>query len=463
MKTTLLPALIDQLFLASLSRPDPRPRATVIDLGLGLLCGQPPKTVTRAIDWLGQSQEDWSPDYRLFSQTPGEGADFLAPIFRQAVGRVGPAPQCVYVGQDDTLVRKTGKKIPGVAYARDPLSPPFQVNLVRGQRLVPTSVLVQPRGTEHPGRAIPVQFTPAPVPKIPRQATPEELAAVKTMRKKRRLSLVALAQLPFCREQLDQTSPGTPIGLTSVVDGGYAHATFLSGLPAHTEAVARFRQDARWRAYLPPDQRRGARKYGPHRPTPLAYLQDPNQPGEAVSLFIAGPMRTLNFKEIAPLCGPRCAKDRPLRLILIKAAGYRLRQGSKLLYREPAFLITTDLTTPAAVLIAAYLARWEVEVNFRDEKSLLGVGQAQVRHLLSVERAPLFLVACYAMLLLCCIQVGGGQRGEDFEPLPAWRNQKPLRPSTRDLIRRLQKEAADYPTQREKLNPYVENRREVRN
>ena len=78
---------------------------------------------------------------------------------------------------------------------------------------------------------------------------------------------------------------------------------------------------------------------------------------EPVSLFIAGPMRPLHFKEISPVCWPRCAKDRPLRLIVIKAAGYRLRQGSKLLYREPAFLITTDLTPPAAVLIAAYIGQ----------------------------------------------------------------------------------------------------------
>ena len=144
-------------------------------------------------------------------------------------------------------------------------------------------------------------------------------------------------------------------------------------------------------------------------------------------------------------------------MILIKAAGYRLCQNSKLLYREPAFLITTDLTTPAAELIAAYLGRWEVEVNFRDEKTLLGVGQAQVRQPLAVERAPLFLVACYALLLLCCLQVYGDQRGEDFEKLPRWRRSTPLRPSTRDLIRRLQKEASEYPTQREKLNPFCRN------
>ena len=134
----------------------------------------------------------------------------------------------------------------------------------------------------------------------------------------------------------------------------------------------------------------------------------------------------------------------PLRLILIKAAGYRLRKGSKLLYREPAFLITTDLTTPGAELIAAYLARWEVEVNFRDEKTLVGVGQAQVRSSQAVARAPAFLVACYALLLWSNLVVFGDHRTAAFEKLPRWRNAQPVRPSTRDLLRLLQQQAQDY-------------------
>jgi hypothetical protein len=131
-----------------------------------------------------------------------------------------------------------------------------------------------------------------------------------------------------------------------------------------------------------------------------------------------------------------------MRLMVIKAPGYRLRKGSKLLYREPAFLITTDLTTPAQELIAAYLARWEVEVNFRDEKTLLGVGQAQVRNPQSVSRTPAFLVACYSMLLWSSIRVYGDRRTEDFQRLPRWRGDEPARPSTRDLIRLLQQQAA---------------------
>ena len=157
------------------------------------------------------------------------------------------------------------------------------------------------------------------------------------------------------------------------------------------------------------------------------------------------PWRALEYKELRQVCWPKATADRPLRLIVIKPAGYRLRKGSKLLYREPAFWITTDLITPASELMAAYLARWEVEVNFRDEKTILGVGQAQVRHPQSVARAPAFLVACYAMLLWSCLQVYGDRRTQDFAALPRWRTVEPARPSTRDLIGLVQRQAADYP------------------
>ena len=441
MKTSLLDCLRDLLTAAALALADPRPRRKFVHLGLGLLCGQKPKTITSALEWLDQRQEDWSADYRLFSQAHWEAQAAFAPVLTQALSHSSCGTQRVYFGQDDTLLRKASRKIPGTTYARDPLSPPFQVNLVLGQRFVQTSLLLQPGGAEHPWRALPVSFTHAPTPKIPKRASPEEQAALKEVRKKHRLSLVALEQLQFCRRYLDSQPGGRQRWLMDVVDGGYSNRTFFAGLPERTQVVARVRKDAKFRTYLPPDQRQGARKYGPNLPTPFEYLQDPDLPWQSMNVFVAGKLRTLHYKEVPLLCWPKVTQDRPMRLIVIKAPGYRLRQGSKLLYREPAFLITTDLTTPATELIAAYLARWEVEVNFRDEKTLLGVGQAQVRHAQSVARAPAFLVAAYSMLLWSNIRIFGDRRTQQFDRLPAWRNTKPARPSTRDLIRLLQQQA----------------------
>jgi len=59
--------------------------------------------------------------------------------------------------------------------------------------------------------------------------------------------------------------------------------------------------------------------------------------------------------------------DRPLRLVVIAPVGYRLRKNSRLLYRQPAYLICTDVNLPLALVLQYYIWRWGVEVNHRDE------------------------------------------------------------------------------------------------
>ena len=302
MNLSFLDQLRSLLAAASLAVSDPRPRGKFLSLALGLLCAPKPKTITSALEWLEQRQEDWSADYRLFSQAHWDSQDPFLPVFRQALASLACGRERVYTGQDDTLVRKTGRKIPGVTYARDPLSPPFQVNLVLGQRFVQTSLLLQPGGPERPWRALPVSFTHAPTPKIPQRPGPEEQAALEEVRKKHRLSIVALEPLHFCRRQLDLQPGGAPRWIIDVVDGGYSNRTFFRGLFPRTEAVARVRKDAKFRAFLAPAQRQGARKDGPDLPTPLASLQDPNLPWQQCLVFVAGQVRTLPYKELTPLC-----------------------------------------------------------------------------------------------------------------------------------------------------------------
>lgn len=107
---------------AALGVADPRPREKFRQLAVGLVCAPNPKTITSALEWLDQRQEDWSADYRLFSQAHWEAQAVFEPVFHQALASAGVGRERVYTGQDDTLVRKTGRKIPGVTYARDPLT-----------------------------------------------------------------------------------------------------------------------------------------------------------------------------------------------------------------------------------------------------------------------------------------------------------------------------------------------------
>src|ERR1019366_230311 len=78
-------------------------------------------------------------------------------------------------------------------------------------------------------------------------------------------------------------------------------------------------------------------------------------------------------------------------------AAHRLSPRS---HSSPAFLICTDEQLDPRTIIETYFQRWDIEVNFRDEKTLLGVGQAQVRCPRSVQSAPALTVASYALLLL---------------------------------------------------------------
>jgi len=57
-----------------------------------------------------------------------------------------------------------------------------------------------------------------------------------------------------------------------------------------------------------------------------------------------------------------------------------------------------------AHLLQSYLWRWDIEVNFRDQKSLLGIGEAQVRNPHSVQSQPALAVAAYGLLLLSSLR-----------------------------------------------------------
>jgi len=114
--------------------------------------------------------------------------------------------------------------------------------------------------------------------------------------------------------------------------------------------------------------------------------------------------------------------------------------GGKLLYKQPAYLYVIGEPVKIIDAIIAYLLRWGIEVNFRDEKTILGVGNAQVWNPQSVARAPAFLVACYAALLLTSMAILNDERTDVFDPLPPWRKDKVRHPSTRDLIRLLRKQ-----------------------
>ena len=77
-------------------------------------------------------------------------------------------------------------------------------------------------------------------------------------------------------------------------------------------------------------------------PTPEQVLHDDAVPVVKDPLFRRRTVREIPVKVVRTVYWRKAGPDLPLLLVVIKPLGYRLRKGSKLLYRQPAFLICTD-------------------------------------------------------------------------------------------------------------------------
>ena len=108
--------------------PQQRTTHRAIRQALGSLVCLGRRCLTRIIWTNGGQDQSWSAEYFLHSRCQWEPQQLFGPILKRALDY---CPQrLVGVAMDDTRLRKTGRSIPQAFYQRDPLSPPFHVNLV---------------------------------------------------------------------------------------------------------------------------------------------------------------------------------------------------------------------------------------------------------------------------------------------------------------------------------------------
>ena len=186
------------------------------------------------------------------------------------------------------------------------------------------------------------------------------------------------------------------------------------------------------------------RFYAPDKFTPEQVRKDESRDWKTTKIFYGGKNRKIRYKELTSVYWQRGAKQRPLRLIVVAPTPYRKAKSKRLYYREPAYLLTSDLNNSLKQLLQIYFDRWQIEVNHREEKDTLGVGQAQLWNETAVPRQPVLSVAAYSALLLASFQTFGAERGAAYAPLPKWRRSA-RRPSCLDLIALLRKEMAQQP------------------
>jgi hypothetical protein len=418
---------------------------------LGLLTTYGRRTVSRALCAEGRAQVDWAADYRAFSRSPWKASELFLGVLATALPHV-PETGFITALMDDTSLRKRSRVIKAARWLRDALSPPFHVNLKYGLRCLHLALALPLSKHGHGARAISIDFELAPSAKKPgRKATATEVAAYLSVKDAMSLPMKGVQALTRLRAGLDSLGASTR-QLLAVVDGGYTNQRVLRNLPDRVDLLGRTRKDI---VLFTPAQPGGRRIYGDRLPTPDEIRVDPSRPYQSVTCHYGGDWRTVRYKELSNVLWRRGCGRRLLRLLVIAPTPYQgPGRAGRILYRDPAFLVTTDLTSPAQALIQAYLDRWQIEVLHRDLKSGLGLGQAQVWSDESVSRLHSAVVAAFAMLTLAALETFGPGRAAEFPPLPLWRRRKPqLRPSHVDLITLLRNDLATHDALRPRPAP----------
>jgi hypothetical protein len=163
------------------------------------------------------------------------------------------------------------------------------------------------------------------------------------------------------------------------VDGSFCNRNFLRNPIDRVIHIVRARKDLK--LFSPVEtsiiNRKGRRRiYGERLPTPEEIRNDDCYHWQFEQIYTAGKYHDLRFKTIAPVLWQKGTGAQSCRIIIIEPLRYRKTKTSKLLYRDPAYLLVPDVKIPVHVLLQYYFFRWDIELNHRDEKSLLGLGDA---------------------------------------------------------------------------------------
>jgi len=399
--------------------------------------------LTRMLCATNRDRCDWSADYRLFSRSPWKAQDLFEPAVRRSLDYLNEN-DFICIAGDETKIKRAGRKVKRSRWMRDPLSPPFQVNFIKGIRIIQFAVVLPlHRIASVTARSIPVLFEPVEsLVKPKKKASAKEKAAYNKAKRKNTMCDQSVEHMLCLRKAFDAAGAFSRIILFTL-DGGFCNRKVFKTALERCRVLARCRKDAKL-CFAVNDPAHPKKKYADMKFTPESVRKDESIPYKSGKFFIGGKYRKIRYKEVRKVLWQRGAGTKMLRLIVLAPIPYHLSPSSRANYREPVYLLTDANDMNIRKLIQAYVDRWEIEVNHRDEKQHLGVGDPQVWNDASVDRFPAFIVASYAFLLLASLEAYGAKRTDEYLQPPKWQRRR-SRPSCLDLLALLRKEAIEYP------------------
>lgn len=398
--------LLQKLFeLIEVHRPafkQERPYQRAIWLLLSDLFNFARHTITQGLLVLGESENDWSAWYRLFSHNRFDYEALTRITLRETFQEVS-RKEVYVVGVDGVLVPRSSQKMPGTSWWKALGSAPFKPGLARAQRFINLSWLT--KQSDGYSRAVPVQMIPA---------FPEK--AVAAEEKPRKDWEAAIEGLKWVRQELDAVGRKMQ-QLLVLVDGGFERTVaFWQQLPERTVVIGR---TARSRAlYALPGEYAGRgrpKSYGERAPNPSQWLRV-TQGWKNRAIKVRGRMREMRYRIEGPYLREGLL-DQPLFLIVVH--GMDRRVNGRHIKRDPVFYLvsavqqgqTWRLPLPEEELLAWAWQRWELEVAHREMKSGFGLGEKQCWNKRSAVRSVQWSAWVYALLLLAGYRTWGLQNG----------------------------------------------------
>jgi hypothetical protein len=317
--------------------------------------------------------------YRFFATARWSADQVGLVLLDLIIATLVPAGAPLLLATDDTLWRRTGRKLHGAAWHHDGAGP-GRHRPAWGHRWVVVGAIVH----------LPFLDRAVCLPILARLWIPGDPDRT---------------PLLLARELVDLVTAHLgdhPVHL--VGDAAYIGKP-LRGLPAQVTVTARLRCDAALYQPAPPATgRRGRpRRKGDRLPELVVIAAMTCYQWTAVRVRCYG--RTLDREVLAIGClwyGALGAQ--PVQVVLNRPVG--APDGYQLA------LVTTDLAATPATIIERYANRWSEEQAFLDARHLVGVGQARTRTRRSVQRLVPFGLCCLSLAI--CWYARHGQPAHDL-------------------------------------------------
>lgn len=297
---------------------------------------------------------------------------------------------------DDTLARKTGRRIWGANMHHDPLHW-LPHALAFGHNWVCLALVVH----------VPLVQRPVAVPVLWRLYRSRKDRAGKTRRGRRERKTVGAASKSEYRTRPELAvellhllrntlGPERPIHLLG--DSAYGGKSVTRNVPANTTAISRLPMNAALYDLAPPRQpgQKGCpRKKGQRLPNPRE-MATHRAGWRTASVHLYGKDVSIRYKT-AVVLWYNSTRTMPVRIVLVRDPKKR---------RKDDCFFSMDSKMAPETIIETYGRRWSLEVAFRDAKQLLGFERSQARTPKAVKRTGPFAFVAYTITVAWFAQHG---------------------------------------------------------